>query len=241
LGLNTDQSLHDVLELITEREPAFDYLVCTGDIASAGHDTCYRRFIDIIRHYFSEPFAWLPGNHDSVPIMNALNIPNPPESRVVELGNWLIVLLNSVVPNKVYGNFEASELDFLSQTLNANPTKHTIVMLHHQPVLIGSAWIDQYIVRNANDFFKVIDQNPQVKAVAWGHVHQDFHSLHKQIALIATPSTCVQFKPQCDDFTVDTLMPGYRWYELYDDGNFTTGVERVTGKEYVIDYKSAGY
>jgi Icc protein len=36
-------------------------------------------------------------------------------------------------------------------------------------------------------------------------------------------------------------MPGYRWYELNDDGTFTTGIERVTGKQYVIDYKSAGY
>ena len=241
LGLNTDQSLHDVLALIVEKEPAFDYLVCTGDIASAGHDTCYRRFINIIHQYFTAPFAWLPGNHDSVPIMAALDIPNPPESRLIEQGNWLIVLLDSVVPKKVHGNFAASELAFLSQVLTANPTKYIIVMLHHQPVLIGSAWIDQYIVRNADSFFAIIDQHPQVKMIAWGHVHQDFRSQRNEVALIATPSTCVQFKPQCDDFTVDTLMPGYRWYDLHDDGSFSTGVERVTGKEYVIDYKSAGY
>ncbi len=36
-------------------------------------------------------------------------------------------------------------------------------------------------------------------------------------------------------------MPGYRWFDLHDDGSFDTGVNRVTGKEYVIDYKSAGY
>jgi 3',5'-cyclic-AMP phosphodiesterase len=241
LGLNTDQSLHDVLALIEEKEFAFDYLVCTGDIASAAHDSCYRRFLSIIRQYFSQPFGWLPGNHDSASIMAALNIANPPEARVIVQGNWLIVLLDSVVPRQVYGNFESSELDFLSQILTANPTKHIIVMLHHQPVLVGSAWIDQYIVRNADAFFSVVDQHPQVKAVAWGHVHQDFSSQRNQVALIATPSTCVQFKPLCDDFTVDTLMPGYRWYDLYDDGSFVTGVERVTGKEYVIDYKSAGY
>jgi 3',5'-cyclic-AMP phosphodiesterase len=241
LGLNTDQSLNDVLALIAEKETSFDYLVCTGDIASAGHDTCYRRFISTIRQYFSEPLAWLPGNHDSVPIMAALNLPNPPESRIITQGNWLVVLLDSVVPNKVHGNFELSELAFLDQTLAANPTKHIIVMLHHQPVLIGSAWIDQYILRNADAFFAILDRYTHVKAVAWGHVHQDFNSQRNQVALIATPSTCVQFKPLCDDFALDTLMPGYRWYDLHDDGSFTTGVERVTGKEYVIDYKSAGY
>jgi 3',5'-cyclic-AMP phosphodiesterase len=241
LGLNTDQSLHDVLELISEKEPAFDYLVCTGDIASAGHDSCYRRFVSIIRQYFAQPFAWLPGNHDSVPMMAALNIPNPPESRLVNLGNWLIVLLDSVVPMKVYGDLTQGELDFLSQTLAANPKKHIIVMLHHQPVLVGSAWIDQYIVRNADAFFSIIDQHSHVKAVVWGHVHQEFNGQREQVALIATPSTCVQFKPKLDEFTVDTLMPGYRWFSLHDDGRFETGIERVTGKEYVIDYKSAGY
>lgn len=241
LGLNTDESLHDVLALIAQKESVFDYMICTGDIASAGHDTCYRRFVTIIREHFSVPLAWLPGNHDSVAMMAALDIPSPPEARLVTQGNWLIILLDSVVPLQVYGNFEQTELDFLSQTLAANPTKHIIVMLHHQPVQVGSAWIDQYILRNAEAFFTIIDQHVQIKAIVWGHVHQDFRSQHKDLALIATPSTCVQFKPHCDDFTVDTLMPGYRWFDLYDDGHFETGVERVSGKEYIIDYKSAGY
>jgi len=241
LGLNTDESLHDVLALIAEKEADFDYMVCTGDIASAGHDDCYCRFISIIRQYFSEPLAWLPGNHDSAQLMAKIELPHPPEARSIEQGNWMILLLNSVVPFKVHGNFEQSELDYLQQTLAANPNKHIMVMFHHQPVNVGSAWIDQYIIRNADALFAIIDRHPQVKALVWGHVHQDFVSQRNGVALIATPSTCVQFKPLCDDFTVDTQMPGYRWFDLHEDGSFDTGIERVTGKEYVIDYKSAGY
>lgn len=241
LGLNTDESLHDVLALIAEKESDFDYMVCTGDIASAGHESCYRRFVSIIRQYFSEPLAWLPGNHDSADIMASVNLPQVPEARAIELGNWLILLLDSVVPFKVHGNFEQGELDYLEQKLAANPDKHVMVMLHHQPVLVGSKWIDQYILRNADAFFAVIDRFPNVKAIVWGHVHQDFSGQRNQVKLIATPSTCVQFKPLCDDFTVDTLMPGYRWFDLSDDGTLDTGIERVAGKEYVIDYKSAGY
>jgi Icc protein len=241
LGLNTDESLHDVLALIAEKETDFDYLVCTGDIASAGHETCYRRFINIVRQYFSHPLAWLPGNHDSSAIMAKVSLPYVPEARAVEQGNWLILLLDSVVPFKVHGNFEQAELDYLEQMLSTNPDKYVMVMLHHQPVLVGSAWIDQYILRNADAFFAIIDRFPNVKAVVWGHVHQDFSAQRNGVELIATPSTCVQFKPKCDDFAVDTQMPGYRWFDLNDDGSLTTGVERVTGKAYVIDYKSAGY
>lgn len=241
LGLNTDESLHDVLALIADKETAFDQMICTGDIASAGHEACYRRFVSIVRQYVSQPLAWLPGNHDSAEIMNNMDLPQVPEGRTVELGDWLIVLLNSVVPFKVHGNFEKAELDFLEQVLRANPTKHVMVMLHHQPVPVGSLWIDQYILQNADEFFAVVDQFSNVKAIVWGHVHQDFNGSRNGVHMIATPSTCVQFKPLCADFTVDTLMPGYRWFELYDDGGLETGVERVTGKEYVIDYKSAGY
>jgi len=125
--------------------------------------------------------------------------------------------------------------------LSANPDMHVLVMMHHQPVLIGSKWIDQYILRNADAFFAVIDRFPNVRAIVWGHVHQEFSGQRNGVALIATPSTCVQFKPLCDEFTVDTLMPGYRWFDLNDDGTFNTGIERVTGKQYVIDYKSIGY
>ncbi|MFO1388264.1 3',5'-cyclic-AMP phosphodiesterase [Cellvibrio sp.] len=241
LGLNTDESLHDVLALIAEKEPDFDYMVCTGDIASAGHDACYKRFVSIVRQYFSQPLAWLPGNHDSAELMAEVDLPQIPEARSVELGNWLILLLNSVVPFKVHGNFEQAELDYLERMLSEHPEKHVMVMLHHQPVPVGSKWIDQYILRNSDAFFAVTDRYSNVKAIVWGHVHQDFASARQGVHLIATPSTCVQFKPQCDDFTVDTQMPGYRWFNLYDDGSLETGVDRVTGKEYVIDYKSAGY
>ena len=173
--------------------------------------------------------------------MTNLELPQKPEARAIDLGKWLVLLLDSVVPFKVHGNLEQTELDYLERMLTDNPDKHLMIMLHHQPVLVGSEWIDQYILRNAEAFFAIVDRFPNVKAVVWGHVHQDFNSERNGVKLIATPSTCVQFKPNCDDFTVDTLMPGYRWFDLNDNGSFATGIERVTGKQYVIDYKSAGY
>jgi Icc protein len=241
LGLNTDQSLDDVLQLINREQPEFDAIICTGDIASAGGDSCYYRFVDAVRDYFDAPLGWLPGNHDSAEVMASINMYDPPETRQMRLGNWLIVLLDSSVPGEVYGYLTRSELDFLAQTLSANPELHTLVMLHHQPIPIGSAWIDQYILRNADEFFAVTDRYPQIRAVSWGHVHQDFSAERKGQLMLATPSTCVQFKPRCDEFTVDTAMPGYRWFELHDDGRCETGISRVTDKQYTIDYQSAGY
>jgi Icc protein len=36
-------------------------------------------------------------------------------------------------------------------------------------------------------------------------------------------------------------MPGYRWFELNDDGTFDSGVERVPSKDYGVDFASVGY
>ena len=241
LGLNTDQSLEDVLQLIQKSESGFDHLLCTGDVASDAHIDCYRRFAQIVRKHFSQPISWLAGNHDSADVMESVQASLNVQGRLIQLGEWLLVLLDSSVPGQVYGQLAASELDFLEHVLKKHADKHILVSLHHQLVPVGSAWIDQYVVRNAEAFFQLIDAHPQVKVVSWGHVHQEFHVLRNSVTLLATPSTCVQFKPLCDDFTVDTQMPGYRWFDLNDDGTFATGVARVTDKQYVIDYKSAGY
>lgn len=242
LGLNTDQSLEDVLQLIEQNEKSIDQLLCTGDVASAGHADGYYRFYQMVRRYFSQPLAWLPGNHDSAEIMAASAKSLRIEPRLVSVGNWLIVMLDSSVPGQVYGHLEANELDYLSYVLQHNHDhKPVMVCVHHQPVAVGSEWIDQYIIKNASSLLDLIAQFPQVKILSWGHVHQEFTAKRGDTHLFATPSTCVQFKPLCKDFTVDTQMPGYRWFQLNNDGSFTTGIHRVTGKSYVIDYKSAGY
>lgn len=241
LGLNTDQSLADVLELIHAEQIGIEAVVCTGDIASDPEKICYNRFIDTLRNAFDCPLGWLPGNHDKAQLMFSLPHAGRPEHRTMRVGAWLLILLDTSVPDHVYGALSDSELQFLRDTLAAHPGTPTLVMLHHQPVPVGSEWIDQYIVRNHSDFFAALDNQPQVKAISWGHVHQNFESVKDNRQLLATPSTCVQFKPNCDDFTVDTQMPGYRWYDLYPDGRLETGISRVKNKSYVIDYKSAGY
>jgi len=157
------------------------------------------------------------------------------------LGGWVIILLNSRVPNETYGELSADQLAFLASNLSRYNDKHIMVSLHHQPVPIGSAWMDRYIVRNASDFWQIIDAHKHVNIVLWGHIHQEFSSRHNDVSLLATPSTCIQFAPNQDDFGVEDAMPGYRWFELYDDGTFTTGVERVAHKDYGVAFDSTGY
>lgn len=243
LGLDTDESLVDVLQHLTQMEEALDLVAVTGDIASGGCLPAYQRFLQIASRYLDSPMAWLPGNHDEAATMEQVlrqHTGNPLAS-VVEMGNWQVIMLDSSVPGEEYGDLSAEQLELLRDALSQRTNHHALVFLHHQPVPVGSAWIDQYIVRSADAFFDLIDSFPQVKGVCWGHVHQAFEAERKGIKLWATPSSCVQFKPGIDEFTVDRLMPGYRWFNLHPDGQINSGISRIPEKTYSIDYNSAGY
>ena len=65
--------------------------------------------------------------------------------------------------------------------------------------------------------------------------------MRNDVRLLSTPSTCIQFEPQSEDFSIDTLAPGYRWLTLNPDGSLDTGISRVEGIEFEIDMSVKGY
>jgi Icc protein len=239
LSMNPDDSLVDVLTLVNRQQPEIDLVLATGDIANDASLSAYQRFYTTVSDYLLAPMVWIPGNHDDHNMMEA--IISGSKHRLIVKDNWLIIMLDSHVPGEIHGNFSQSELDYLASALADHLDKHVLISFHHQPVPIGSQWMDRYIVQNAHAFWEVISPYRTVKGVLWGHVHQEFDDEHNDVRLLSTPSTCIQFAPNHDDFALEDIMPGYRWLELYPDGEIKTGVERVPRKEYGIDFDSRGY
>jgi Icc protein len=245
LGMDTDESFVDVLELVQAREANCDYIVASGDIASFGSEQAYYRFLDFMKEYTQQPLAWLPGNHDLASLMQVIEDKSGDgeysvQGGVVDTDAWRIILLDSSVVGSEGGALAAAEIERL-QRLITDTDKHILIFVHHQPIPVGSAWIDQYVIENNLELFSVLRASKQVKAIVNGHIHQEFNSEKEGIAIMATPSTCIQFAANSREFKVDTLMPGYRWFNLYDDGDIETGVERVAQKDYGIDFGSGGY
>jgi len=239
LGLDTDESFCDVLKLLRVQERP-DLIVASGDISNDGGLQSYERFIGHVRQYFPEtPLAWLPGNHDDPTNMDLVG--DLPIEAHYQVSGWNLIFLDSKIPMEHGGELQPSELKRMEDKLQQYPHMPTIIFLHHQIVDVGSAWVDQYAVKNSEEFFSIIDRFDNVKAVSWGHVHQEFNDSRNGVALMATPSTCVQFVPRLDEFQVDRIMPGYRHYELYADGEFRTKVHRVVEKRYSINFAATGY
>ncbi|MFT7562060.1 MAG: Icc protein, partial [Flavobacteriales bacterium] len=205
LGLNTDQSLRDVLSEVKAHEKP-DLLLVSGDISNDAGANSYMRFLRIVDEYFPEtPLAWLPGNHDNPDYMHS--VAGFPLTQVVERNGWNIILLDSRIPHEEGGRLSSAELSRLERELMAKPNSPTLIFLHHQPVKVGSAWVDTYLLENHQEFFELVDQYSQIKGIGWGHIHQNFESERNGVKLFASPSTCVQFEPNHDEFQVSSAMP----------------------------------
>lgn len=238
LGLDTDKSLFDVLEQL-QSEPSPDIIVASGDISNDAGAESYQRFVNILGHYFpNTPLAWLPGNHDDPANMDLVD--KLPIETHYRLRGWNLIFLDSRIPMEEGGDLPQNELDRLEKELKSNPIP-TMVFLHHQPVPVGSEWIDQYVVKNHADFFAVVDKYAHIKSIVWGHVHQEFSALRNGIKLFATPSTCVQFAPRSKEFKLDTAMPGYRTFTLHPDGSIESHVRRIPEKSYTLNFAATGY
>ena len=242
LGMDTDHSLQAVIDLARRERPGTDLLLGTGDLSDNGCLDAYRR----LEGYFDQlgcPYCWLPGNHDSRPEMHSAA--SDPNRLCGELRtpHWQVVLLNSQIPGEVGGRLGPAELSRLDNALAAAGESGlaSLVCLHHQPVAVGSDWIDEQMVEDADAFWRVIESHGHVKAVLWGHVHQECDRMRNGVRLLASPSTCVQFAPGNASFKADDQPPGYRWLDLHPDGRLDTGVSRVLDVEFAVDLDSRGY
>ena len=242
LGLNTQFSLDKVLELIRGEQPSPDLILATGDLSQDASYESYQRLEQALSA-FPAPVYWLEGNHDKpAPMLQALDCHRERISPcVLEIGNWTIIMLDSTIPGEVPGDLFDEDLKFLDDALANARGEHLMVCLHHHPVPMKCAWLDTQVVGSAEQFFAVIDRHPRVRAIIWGHVHQEYDDLRNDVRLLAVPSTCVQFKPKSDDFAVDDTNPGYRWLDLYPDGRIDTAVSRVEGITFEVDFSVKGY
>ncbi len=242
LGLPTAKSFAAVIRRLKEVEPQPDLLLLTGDLSQDETVASYERLAAAVAP-LGIATHWIPGNHDRLDFM-AKVLCEPPISteRSLQVGGWHLILLDSSVAGKVHGRLSLESLQWLDEQLQNFQDLPTLVGLHHPPLDIASAWIDRSRLQNPEDLFAVLDRHPQVRLTIFGHIHQDFRSKRGGVCYMSSPSTSVQFRPQCQQFRLDNLDPGFRLLFLYPDGSFETRIERVPLGESVSPNLSAtGY
>lgn len=225
-GVATAETLARCVAHAKRRHPRPGAVLLTGDLVHddpAGYAALAARFRDA-----GAPVHCLPGNHDE-PAIAAASLGGPPfvHDFARRYDRWMFVMLDSTVPGEHGGHLPAAQLARLDAALAAAPDACALVCLHHHPVPHGSAWLDELMLDNAAEFFAVLARHDNVRGIAWGHTHQPFEGMHGRIRLMGTPSTCMQFAQNADEFEVDGRPPAYRWIELEPGGGIETGVEWV--------------
>jgi Icc protein len=242
LGVNTYLSYRAVLDAIIAERREFDLVAATGDLAQDHSLAAYRHFAEGI-HRIPVPCVWLPGNHDFQPAMvDALADAGIAPSKHVLVGeHWQIILLDTQVFGVPHGELSEYQIEWMQRCLDAYPQRYTLLMLHHHPAASGCTWLDQHSLRNAHMLAAALADYPRVNTLLCGHIHQELDLDWYGRRLLASPSTCVQFKPHCTNFTIDTVSPGWRYLDLYPDGRLETEVCRLKGEEFRPDMDSDGY
>jgi len=241
MGVKTMHSYEAVVDHALKYSSTCEAVLATGDLSQDHSSESYSAFTKYIKK-LNLPCYWLPGNHDMKSVMlPSLLAQGLAKTQQIISDHWQIIMLDSQVEKYPYGELDKQQLEFLQQALNEYPDKYALICLHHHVLPSGAKWLDQHILKNSPIFLEVVSSFKNVCAVLSGHVHQAGDVLFNGIRFLTTPSTCVQFKPNSDDFALDTQAPGYRYLSLNKKGDISTCVERIEQDAFTVDAEAKGY
>jgi Icc protein len=221
-GINPHKNLRTLLMKVRAMKP--DLLLATGDLSEDGSRASYRA----LQEYFMPlgvPVLALPGNHDNAHLLAEMFPGSPVDTiGVSEHGPWQLIRLNSCLPGKPEGRLSEKTLADLEDFLERHGQTPQLISLHHQPIAIGSPWIDKYRLLDAQALLQLLDRYAGVKAVVWGHVHQVFETSRNGTMMLGGPSSAINALPGGQKFTPGTIGPACRWLDLRADETLISGV-----------------
>ena len=239
-GISPIASLKAIIQHFqdTQNIADIDLILNTGDIAQDSSASTYQQYLTLLEQ-LEKPHFFIRGNHD-----DDASFPQPDakdEPIVILCGPWCLILLNSQADGHIYGEVSQAHLAQLEQLLNQYQDRHVLIALHHHTFAVGSAWLDQHILKNADEFLACITPHQNVKLVLCGHVHQDSDYQHEHIHFISSPSTFIQFTPNSADFSLDDRYAGYRSLSLYPNGAFSSELHYLTEAVGILDKSITEY
>jgi Icc protein len=224
-GINTYRALELITRHIRTRQEHFDIMVALGDLTEDGTEEAYIHFLDLTEG-LAERVIWVKGNHDDF-----MKIPGRAAEEYLEsyirAGSWHLLFLDTTLPGSDKGWLKPGELQRLRRFLAGDPADPRLIFMHHQPMDVGSAFIDDLRLSNKEEFWNAVSGNPSVKGVIFGHVHQETDWIYRGVRLISAPAASVQFKPKSEHPIFETERRGFRTLLLKDNGTLETHVEWI--------------
>lgn len=184
--------LRQAFEAMREFKP--DAILATGDLVNDARPDEYEVLAEALRDP-PAPLYVLPGNHDD----RALLREALPDHRYLPRGENLsytideypvrLVCLDQITPGETYGVFTDELAEWLDVSLASNPTKQSLIALHHPPFPTHDKLFDQIGLHDADRFASVLDRRPQAVRIVCGHHHRAGIGQVGETPVIVAPST----------------------------------------------------
>jgi 3',5'-cyclic AMP phosphodiesterase CpdA len=210
-----------------------DALLVSGDLTQNGTPDEYARLRELLAPLELEAHV-LPGNHDlRGPLRTAFGLPGAgeePASHAVDLGPLRLVCLDSTIPGGDGGALDEGRLEWLEATLDEEPTKPTVLALHHPPLRTLMPAFDRIglAAEAREELAGVLDRHPQVLRVVAGHIHRAIVAELSGRAVVTVPSTYLQ---AALDFRGDKIRmredPAGFAIHAFRDGSLTSHIQRL--------------
>ncbi|SEQ14456.1 3',5'-cyclic AMP phosphodiesterase CpdA [Devosia sp. YR412] len=138
---DTTTTLRRILAEIKTLVPQPKFIVASGDLTNRGDAASYENLKAILAEAGLDiPILFALGNHDRrdgfYPTMlgRSDNL-NAPYDHAAVIAGIHVITLDSSVPNKIGGAFEAGQLDWLKAELDSHAELPKLLVMHHAPAL----------------------------------------------------------------------------------------------------------
>jgi 3',5'-cyclic-AMP phosphodiesterase len=204
--IDTAAALRHAVERVLEIKPLPVAVLISGDLVDAGDPAEYAHLRELLTPLMDAglPLALLPGNHDARgPLQEAFaGLPGvhcgEPGAAAIQYaldlpGPVRLVALDSLMPGRPEGGFDAARLAQAEALLAARPDVPTLVALHHPPYRTGLAVMDTMSLQTGLAGFEaLIGAHPQVRRVVCGHLHRPTLGNVAHATVFSAPSTAHQ-------------------------------------------------
>lgn len=210
-GARPGENFVRAIDLILRDHADAALCLLTGDLADNGGDSAYGQLAHLAAR-LPMPVWPMVGNHDN----RAALLRHFPDSadeagfvqRSIDLPGCRLLLLDTLDPGRASGMLGVTRLAWLGQQLLEHDGP-VILAMHHPPLAVGIPSMDQFSLRNVEEFWDVIaPHRTRIRHILLGHLHRPIGGSWRGIPISCTHSPNHQVVLDLKSLPPDGAVPG---------------------------------
>lgn len=232
-SVDTAAGLERALAGVHRSEVPVAALILSGDLTDGAEPAAYERLRGIMAPV-GIPVLYAMGNHDARGPMRAgllgAEASDAPVDYVHWAGDLRIVVLDSTVPGRPYGELAAAQLDGLAAELAVPAPAGTVLVLHHPPIPSPSAVLNLLLLREPGRLASIVAGSDVLMVLA-GHAHHASAGSFGGVPLWVSGSVAYGADPAAPAGRYEGRVGGqYTRVDIYPGGAVATAVPLDAGK-----------